>query len=144
MRIKVKFASSNKELEICMRIRKSVFIEEQKIPKKVELDDSTIKAIYFIAYMNDIPVGTARYQKTQFGVKLERFAVLKSYRNSGVGKALVSFIIKSIENKNNIYLHAQVHVINFYSRFGFQIIGEKFYEANILHWKMVYKLNTKF
>ncbi len=124
-----------------MKIRKLVFIQEQGIPEKIEMDDSTIKAVYFIALINNIPVGTARYQKTKYGAKLERFAVLKSYRNRGIGKSLVEYIIKSIKDKNNIYLHAQDQVINFYSRLGFEKIGEKFYEADISHQKMIYKPN---
>ena len=83
-------------------------------------------------------MGTARYRVTNNGTKLERFAVLKTYRNRGVGKALVEFILDTL-NQDDIYLHAQESVVDFYTPLGFKKIGKQFFEADIPHWKMIRK-----
>jgi predicted GNAT family N-acyltransferase len=38
-----------------------------------------------------------------------------------------------------IYLHAQEHAMNFYQKYGFEAQGDRFYEAGIPHFKMVYR-----
>ena len=83
-------------------------------------------------------VGTARYRRTDSGIKLERFAVLKQFRNLGIGKALVLFILEKLKIKKFIYLIAQESVIGFYDNLGFDPIGEFFYEREIPRQKMVY------
>ena len=138
MTIKIKTVATKKDKIICFDIRREVFIKEQKISEKIEQDDKRVNATYFLALYKDVFVGTARYRKTNLGIKLERFAVLKSFRNFGIGKELVIYILNSIKNENYIYLHAQESVINFYSRLGFKRIGSQFYEAEILHQKMLY------
>ena len=95
-----------------------------------------VNAIYIVAKINLITIGTARYRPTDFGMKLERFAVLKEYRKFGVGSAMVLYILKKLENQKSIYLNSQKDVVNFYKKLGFEIIGEAFYEAEIAHYKM--------
>jgi len=138
MIIKVKTVVTKKDKAICFDIRKEVFIKEQKISEKIEFDDERVNATYFLALYQDTFVGTARYRSTDNGIKLERFAVLKPFRNLGIGKELVVHILKSIRNDAYIYLHAQKSVIDFYSKLGFKRIGSQFYEAEIPHQKMVY------
>ncbi|MFL3006648.1 MAG: GNAT family N-acetyltransferase [Candidatus Neomarinimicrobiota bacterium] len=138
MRINIKTATTKKDKVKCFSIRRDVFVKEQNISEKIEFDDENFDATYFIAQYNNIFVGTARYRFTDLGIKLERFAVLKSYRNLGIGKELVLYILNSIKDKKSIYLHAQESVTNFYSRLGFKRIGSQFFEAEIPHQKMIY------
>lgn len=138
MVINIKTATTKKDKGKCFSIRRDVFVKEQNISEKIEFDDENFDATYFIAQYNNIFVGTARYRFTDLGIKLERFAVLKSYRNLGIGKELVLYILNSIKDKKSIYLHAQESVTNFYSRLGFKRIGSQFFEAEIPHQKMIY------
>ncbi len=138
MIIKIKTVATEKDKDICLDLRREVFIEEQNISEKIEFDDERINATYFLALYKDTFVGTARYRSTDIGIKLERFAVLKPFRNLGIGKELVVYILDSIQNDTYIYLHAQESVIDFYSKLGFKKIGSQFYEAEIPHQKMVY------
>tara|TARA_B100001093_G_scaffold489930_1_gene528532 strand:- start:79 stop:510 length:432 start_codon:yes stop_codon:yes gene_type:complete len=138
MGINIKTAATKKDKGKCFSIRRDVFVKEQNISEKIEFDDENFDATYFIAQYNNIFVGTARYRFTDLGIKLERFAVLKSYRNLGIGKELVLHILNSIKDKKSIYLHAQESVTNFYSRLGFKRIGSQFFEAEIPHQKMIY------
>jgi len=139
MEIKLKIIKTDDDYKSCLSIRKQVFIMGQNIPIEIELDDDHIEASYFLAEIDDIPVGTARFRKTDSGIKLERFAVLEKYRNFGVGKALVLFILNHLRNEKTIYLNAQESVIWFYEKLGFNPVGNQFYEAEIPHQKMIYK-----
>ncbi len=136
MKINVKIITSENNLKIAFAIRKKVFVEEQKVPEDIEWDEFEYNANHVLAYIQNKPVGTARWRQTRKGVKLERFAVLPEFRSFGVGKNLVQFILNELMNSETIYLHAQEHVIKFYEYFGFVKKGSKFFEADIPHWLM--------
>lgn len=118
------------------KIRKIVFVVEQACPEDIEWEFEE-ESTHYIALNDGIPVGTARWRLTDKGVKLERFAVLKEFRNMEVGKAL---LLRLISDTNDIrltrYLHAQLPAKNFYMRHGFKPVGEHFWEADIEHVKM--------
>jgi len=138
MKIDIKIIENDDDLKMCQSIRGEVFILEQNISKDVEMDDKLINATYILATIQDEPVGTARWRYTEYGIKLERFAVLKNYRGMGIGKGLVRFILELLKREKNIYLNAQESVIKFYEKLGFICYGELFIEAEIHHQKMVY------
>ena len=137
MEIKINIVTTDQDYRDCLYIRKKVFIEEQNINKELEYDDKKVSAIYILAKINLIAIGTARYRSTEVGMKLERFAVLKEYRGLGVGKSLVSFLVKTLKSEKNLYLNSQKKVAGFYKKLGFRIRGDVFYEAKIPHYKMV-------
>ena len=137
MEIKINIVSTDQDYRDCLYIRNKVFIEEQNINKELEYDDKKVIAIYIVAKINLIAIGTARYRSTEVGIKLERFAVLKEYRGLGVGKSLVSFLVKTLKSEKNLYLNSQKKVAGFYKKLGFKVRGDVFYEAKIPHYKMV-------
>ena len=139
MDIKVQIVANAEEMKIVRDIRHQVFIVEQNVPQHVEIDQFEESARYLLATLDDQFVGTARWQKTTKGIKLERFAVIKENRTYGVGRALVEFILEKVLNEAVVYLHAQNHVISFYKKFGFQPVGDYFYEGGISHQEMVWK-----
>ena len=139
MDIKVRNVVNAEEMEIVRDIRHRVFIVEQNVPQHVEVDQFEESAKYLLATLDGHFVGTARWRKTTKGIKLERFAVLQEKRTYGVGRALVEFILEQVRNEAVVYLHAQDHVISFYKKFGFQTIGDHFYEGGISHQEMVWK-----
>jgi len=138
MEIDIKIMETDDDYQSCLFILKQVFIIGQNIPVEIVLDDDKINATYFLANLSGDAVGTARYRKTEFGIKLERFAVLENARNFGVGKALVLFILNYLKNEKMIYLNAQKSVIDFYAKLGFDSRGDIFFEAEIPHQKMVF------
>ena len=72
--------------------------------------------------------------------KLERFAVLKNFRGTGVGQELVRAVLADLpEDANYVYLHAQVQAVSLYEKFNFEKTGPQFEEAGIQHFKMVLK-----
>ncbi len=136
----VKFSFSNTNLlNQAFKIRKKVFVIEQKCPPEIEYE-SEEESTHFLLKHNNLPVCTARYRKTIKGIKLERFAVLKEYRKMGFGHKILSYMIKDLEKfKGSIYMHAQIDVIPFYEKMGFIKEGEVFEEAFIMHYKMTLK-----
>ena len=113
MGLNIKFANNRLELETCLSIREKVFVVEQNIPVDIEMDDDNVDSVSICAIMNKKYVGTARYRVTSYGFKLERFAVLKEFRNQGIGKALVQFMFDNLNESRIIYLHAQEAVVDF-------------------------------
>jgi len=139
MDIKINRIHSKKNLEHAFSIRRVVFCKEQKVSEEIEMDEFDDKSTHILAYIDNKPIGTARWRLTEDGTKMERFAVLKEYRGKGVGEALVKYTLKELKDCDFIYLYAQEIVIGFYEKFGFVAIGNRFYEANIPHKKMILK-----
>jgi predicted GNAT family N-acyltransferase len=127
------------QLEQAFEIRQTVFVVEQQVDPELEYDEYEETAVHFLAAVDGKPVGTARWRKTDKGIKLERFAVLAAYRNRGIGSRLVETVLSSLPNEPHVYLHAQLSAISLYEKFGFQKVGPQFEEASIQHFKMVLK-----
>ncbi|OFY29046.1 MAG: hypothetical protein A2275_05600 [Bacteroidetes bacterium RIFOXYA12_FULL_35_11] len=120
------------------KIRTMVFINEQGVDPALEYQGDD-EALHYLIKNIDKYIATARWRKTDSGVKLERFAVLPDYRNTGVGKVILDAVLKDVKPlKSAIYLHAQEKAVNFYLKNNFIVEGNMFMEAGIKHYKMVY------
>ncbi|WP_432708667.1 GNAT family N-acetyltransferase [Pedobacter sp.] len=125
------------ELAKVFAIRKIVFVEEQSCPPELEFENEEVST-HFLALLDNVPCGACRWRKTEYGYKLERFAVLKEYRGRGVGMAMVAAALDDLPpDADYIYLHAQLDAMSLYGKFGFKPVGEQFEEAGIQHYKMV-------
>ncbi len=136
--LNIKYIETEKEYQLARMIREEVFINGQNVPREIELDNYEKTATHILAISDNEAVGTARWRFTEKGVKLERFAVLEQYRGTGIGVALVKFVLNELREEKYIYLNAQEHVIGFYEKLLFIGVGDIFYEAKIAHMKMVY------
>jgi predicted GNAT family N-acyltransferase len=139
MLIEIKQISSSENLEETFAIRRQVFCIEQKVSEEIEMDEFDDIATHILAYIDGKPVGTARWRFTDEGAKMERFAVIKEVRGKGVGEALVNYTLDKLKDYDFLYLNAQESVIKFYEKFGFVAVGNRFYEADIPHRKMILK-----
>lgn len=137
--IEVNIVQSKNELHQVFDIRRIVFVEEQKVDEREEYDEFEETSKHLIAKLDGIAVGAARIRRTINGVKLERFAVLQEARGKQIGEALVREALQLCKEYTNIYLHAQVQVVDFYKKYGFEAEGDEFIEADIRHYKMVYR-----
>ena len=130
------------QMELCHIIRKKVFCEEQKISADIEFDNLDDICEHFLVFNDQIAIATARVRKKEDCVyKIERVAVLISYRKLKVGTLLIKKIIdqyQKIDKKNSIILHSQVSVQNFYKNLNFISNGKEFNEDGILHIAMKY------
>ena len=139
--IKIKrFDYTDHELfSIAAQIRTQVFVEEQNVPKELELDEFESQAVHFLLYLNTEPVAAARYRILNKKAKFERYAVKREWRKQGFGSYILREMIKDVKHSVEVvYLHAQESAVTFYQKHGFQIVGDKFVEANIVHYKMEY------
>ncbi len=145
MTLKVITIQQKEDREKAFKIRGEVFIEEQKVPREEEYDAFEEESIHYLALYDTEPCGTCRWRFTPEGIKLERFAVSKSYRNKKVGSALMSACLDGILNHDNfkgqlLYLNAQIEAMPLYAKFGFLPAGDTFLECDIIHQKMTKKV----
>ncbi len=134
-----RFISSNDELEEAFNIRRRVFVEEQNISEDIELDEYDSVATHIIVKDGDRAIGTARVQFPAKGIaKIERMAVLKDFRRRGIGSNIIKFLTEDFKKRKieQVVLHAQYAVVDFYRSCGFKETGEPFIEAGIKHIRM--------
>ncbi len=139
--ITVKEITNKKDQKKAREIRHEVFVIGQNVPADLEVDEHEQDAIHYLAFLNNNPVGAARWRITEEGVKLERFAVLDEFRGRGIGSAMVEKILADIKRDpeagdKEIYLHAQLDAIPLYRKFGFVKFGNMFDEAGLMHYAM--------
>lgn len=139
--IHIKEIDTPEELAIAFSIRREVFILEQNVPISEEYDEYEVNSRHFLAFLNDVPSGTARMRSTPKGIKLERFSVLGEYRGKKIGTELVKNLLTKCKNEidSQVYLYAQIAAQKFYERLGFEARGEIFLNADIKHIEMHYK-----
>jgi predicted GNAT family N-acyltransferase len=137
--IEVKNVTSAEDLEKVFKIRTIVFVEEQNCPPELEWENEDVSH-HFLAVYNQIPAGACRWRQTEKGFKLERFAVLPSFRGKGIAQKMVQTVIDDLpKDANYVYLHAQLDAMPLYKKFNFIAEGPQFEEAGIQHFKMVLK-----
>ena len=126
-----------------LKIRYEVFVNEQKVPPELEIDEEA-NCLHFVLYNQNEALATCRlYKKTTEIVKLQRMAVLKSARGSQLGrKLMLATEAKAVElGYQKIILGAQNTAIGFYQTLGYQIDGPEFLDAGIPHHLMEKVLN---
>ncbi len=134
-----KLVENKGELEGAFEVKRQVFVEEQGIPENLVFDDPQGEAVYVVAKDGKKIIGTARIQFLDARqAKLERMAVLKPFRNTGVGKGIMSFVAEELKRMQveKVVLHAQHGAVEFYKQRGFKELGLPFWEAGIKHMKM--------
>lgn len=137
----VRRATSAEDIAACLQIRRIVFIQEQGVPEKEELDDLDPVCRHFIATPGKQSpsreaIGTARILFLDDGTaKAQRVAVLREHRKGGVGAALM-FALEgeaARAGRSTLILSSQVTAVPFYERIGYEPYGELFVDAGIDH-----------
>lgn len=129
-------------LKQCLDIRKTVFIEEQGISKKIERDQyDTLNndCTHFLIKYKNINIGTIRCLIYESDIiKIQRFCFLKEYRKLGLGKKVLQYIEDYYKKEKSIIeLDSQYQVYKFYKKCGYIENSNPFIEANIKHIKMI-------
>ncbi|RMG54286.1 MAG: GNAT family N-acetyltransferase [Bacteroidetes bacterium] len=139
--IRVERADSDYLYDHVFRIRAEVFVEEVEVDDEEDYDGFDHLAHHYLAWYEGEPAGTARWRSLPGSgkIRLERFAVLQAFRGKGIGGALVEQILNDVPKKGEIFIHAQVHNLPFYEKFGFEVEGEPFEEAGLMHCKMIWR-----
>lgn len=129
----IEFANWELDRPALRSVREQVFVIEQQIREEEEWDNLDAQSQHVLAFDHEgHPIGTARLTPEH---RIGRMAVLKEWRECGVGAALLRTLVEHARaaSYRSIELHAQTSAIGFYEKFGFTSYGEEFIEANIPH-----------
>jgi tRNA(adenine34) deaminase len=121
------------------KIRFDVFVHEQKIPAEFEIDEHDPVSDHAIARIkkDGMPIATGRLLPDGH---IGRMAVLKAYRGTGAGLAILQFLTEKAKEKGfaEVKLSAQTYAIPFYQRAGFVAYGDEYDDCGIPHRMMRY------
>jgi predicted GNAT family N-acyltransferase len=117
-------------------IRETVFVQEQKVPPELELDEFDATSLHAVARgPAGEAIGTGRLLADGH---IGRMAVLAEWRGKGVGRALLETLMDEARQRGlaSLVLNAQTEATGFYERFGFVAEGGIFLDAGIPHVRM--------
>ena len=121
------------------RIRFTVFVEEQRVPAELEMDENDAASLHALACADGRAIGTGRLLPDGH---IGRMAVLKGWRGQGAGKAMLRQLIDAARERGlrEVALSAQVQAVEFYRAEGFAPEGAVYEEAGIPHQAMRLRL----
>ena len=136
----VEVGSWNELGEQARQIRETVFVEEQRVPRDLEMDEHDAACRHVIA--RDAEGGAIGTGRLLPDGHIGRMAVLAEWRGKGVGRALLEQLLEEAArlDQRRLALHAQTRACGFYRRFGFVEEGPEFMKAGIPHRTMVRSL----
>ena len=116
-------------------VRLVVFVDEQRVPADLEMDERDASSLHAVAFDDERPVGTGRLLPDGH---IGRMAVLKEYRGKGVGGEILQRLMQAAKARGDreIVLSAQVRAVAFYLAHGFESFGPVYEEAGIAHQDM--------
>jgi predicted GNAT family N-acyltransferase len=136
--VNVRLAESEKDRELCLSLRRTVFVEEQGVPPSMEVDEhDRSDAVHALATWNGVPAGTGRVVLDGKGAaRIGRMAVVDDVRGRGIGRALLAVLEERARARGaaKLVLWAQVSARPFYEKAGYRVVSEKpFDDAGIPH-----------
>lgn len=133
--IECRVANWDADRAVLARIRREVFIDEQKVPESEEWDADDAASAHVVATLNREPVGTGRLNPAG---KIGRIAVVAGMRGRGIGSLILRRLLEEARRRGirTPYLHAQLQAVPFYEKHGFTCEGNVFDEAGIPHVRM--------
>ena len=136
----VRFACWDEDWKLIKDIRHSVFVVEQSVPPQLEWDGSDEECQHVIALDRGRCIGTGRISSSGH---IGRMAVDRRCRNDGVGRSILMALIEHASDQlalTSVSLNAQISAVDFYEKQGFYRVGEEFWDAGIMHIRMIFDL----
>lgn len=121
--IAVTMARSIEDLMRVVSVRSAVYIGEQECPYLEEFDGNDFCSTHLLGYIGNEPAGCIRIRYFADFAKVERLAVRKEFRHTRMSFQLVRAAIDlcRVKGYRRLYGHAQKRLVNFWSRFGFEL-----------------------
>ncbi|NOL51560.1 GNAT family N-acetyltransferase [Pelistega suis] len=118
--------------EPASKIRFDVFVDEQKVPEEIELDEFDAVSLHAVVFDGVEPVATGRLLPDGH---IGRMAVAKVARGKGVGGLVLQALIDEGKKREfkEFVLSAQTHAMGFYAKYGFVAEGDIYLDAGIEH-----------
>jgi len=137
--LKAVHVTTQQELEDAFSVRNQVFVEEQKVPEELEIDEYENTSTHVVLYDGKEPIGAGRIRQVEGAGKLERICVLSSYRGKGAGTIIMNKLeeIAAENGLQKVKLNAQTHAVPFYEKLGYEVVSDEFMDAGIPHVTMV-------
>ncbi|TCD15342.1 GNAT family N-acetyltransferase [Oricola cellulosilytica] len=131
-------ATSRENLQTCLDIREIVFISEQGVDPALEQDGLDGECLHYLCEADGEPVATARVRILDDRFKFQRVAVLRHKRGTGVGGALMRFMMADLARSDgaagrHFFLSSQTYAMPFYETLGFSACSGEYIEAGIPH-----------
>ncbi len=126
------------DIRRCMKIRRDVFVDEQRLFSDTDCDEYDEDALHIAAFIHDTIVGTVRVYRDEDGVWWGgRLAVVKKLRGRA-GKALVRKAEGIARQQKATRLYALILIENstFFKKMGWRTIGDPFVFRERMHQKM--------
>ena len=134
--IRIELLSWDRARAAAAQIRLQVFVEEQRVPADIEMDEHDAVCIHALAYDDaGRVIGTGRLLPDGH---IGRMAVTKAWRGQGAGGMILERLVEQAKLRGDqaVVLSAQVHAARFYRGHGFVEEGEAYLEAGIKHQQM--------
>lgn len=111
-------------------IRIKVFVNEQKVPEELEMDDKDKEAYHIVIYDGEKAVATGRLVLENKEYIIGRIAVIKKERRNGYGDLVVRILIRKAFDlgADKVIVHAQIGAMKFYEKIGFVASSEEYIE----------------
>ncbi|WP_306046072.1 GNAT family N-acetyltransferase [Nioella sp. MMSF_3534] len=131
-------ATTPEDRAACFAVREAVFMGEQGVSEAEEWDGLDGTCTHFLAGDATTPAGCARLLPKGDVAKVQRVAVMPSYRGSGLGRQIMLAILDHARDAGftQVILDSQTHAVPFYERLGFTAHGPEFDDAGIPHRSM--------
>jgi predicted GNAT family N-acyltransferase len=116
-------------------LRHEVFVVGQDVPEELERDELDAVSDHAVAVVEDQVVGTGRLLPDG---TIGRMAVSSAVRGQGIGAAVLTVLEERARERGlaAVELHAQLHALGFYDRYGYVPFTEVYLEAGIEHRSM--------
>ncbi|HEV8284413.1 MAG TPA: GNAT family N-acetyltransferase [Chitinophagaceae bacterium] len=116
------------------------YLEYTYQPDKIEKSIQKQNNVFFLAFMENVPVGFAKVKKHSLNEQIESIAqmelqkiyVLSYYHGSGAGKALMKAVLELAQKIQPDFLWLDTHISNekairFYEKRGFKKTGKRYF-----------------
>ncbi|MGF1551593.1 MAG: GNAT family N-acetyltransferase [Paracoccaceae bacterium] len=136
-------AETPEALARCLALRTEVFVAEQGVSALDEQDGRDVEATHWIATLGARTLATARVLRTGPAAKVQRVAVARPARGTGLGATMMRTVIDAMRAEpgvERLVLDSQLSALGFYEKLGFVAEGETFLDAGIEHKRMTLAL----
>jgi ribosomal protein S18 acetylase RimI-like enzyme len=95
-------------------------------------------SLHLVAIEAGHVIGCVLFHPNGKSGRLYQMAVARCSQRHGVGRGLVAILEERLraEGIEEIWLHAREEAVPFYAKLGYAVVGERFSEVGIAHWKM--------
>lgn len=141
--MRIRLADYSADYAAIRAIRFAVFVDEQRVPAELEMDERDVVCLHLLGYDGTTPIATGRLDIGYDG-KIGRVAILPSHRGGGGGTQLMARLHDlALQNGlASVWCNAQISAAPFYERLGYRRVGEPFDEAGIPHVRMQLALHA--